>query len=534
MRRRHQVSISEVICDLLYILLFVMTTIYTLYRPNGYVELGEEKFKLFRLICLAIFLISGASLAVLLSRKNERKKLQNDIAGILRGHGAYGIWDVFCIAAVASHLLSFFLAYDRTTALWGITGWRTGLLPFLAMFLLFASFARYFRLRTGFYGILLLAPTLVGLLGILNRFDVYVDLLIFQTDSYYLSTIGNINWFAGFLSVFLPVAPAVFMNAKDRKELCLSCACSAVFLVAALLQGSDSIVPAISGMYAVLLFAGCADRARWQRFLLLVSLQGLCMEICACLIRYSGKYNFYIEESIAARLCVRHTGVILLALAAGLLFVSKKRADRVFPGKRICRAVGMITIAVLLAGCIAGLILWYSIDHPDRVYTWFRSDALVLTNDWGSTRGGTYRLSFMLFRSLPFSGKLFGIGQDCIYAYTTQVPELMAFAKETFGSRILTNAHSIPLTTMINRGWVGLIADTGFYVTGCICCADTYRKHPDDTCSLMALAATVSCLINGLVSFEQLLSTPFLFVLLGVARSMHIADGVKETNPQTK
>lgn len=50
-------------------------------------------------------------------------------------------------------------------------------------------------------------------LGLLNRFDVY-PIASLRGDRSFISTLGNINWYCGFLAVFLPVGMGLLIRTR--------------------------------------------------------------------------------------------------------------------------------------------------------------------------------------------------------------------------------------------------------------------------------------------------------------------------------
>ena len=519
-KKGRQTGIRDAACDVLYLLLFAMTTVLVLYRPNGYDDLGEDKFHLFRLIGVVFSLVMAVITAIFFSDSNRRTEALQGFRDTMKSDVLYRASVLFFFAVAASHVVSFLAAVDRGTALWGRAGWRTGFLSFLMMLLIFASYACCFQKRREFYVVLTTGPALAALLAVFNRFGLLTEPALPPDDPYYpffLSTIGNINWFAGFLSVFLPVAFALFLTGKKRVHLVWSTLLCTVFLMASFLQGSDGILLSLAGTFAVLVLAGTANRKQWERFLYGTALTGLCMESSGLLMTYA-PYNYTAESgSVLIAVCTSHAGAALFLLSAGLLLICKRRAGCAFPARRLRMAAAAL---ILCAGVILAAIctvLLISLDHPDEVLALFPSGRLVLTDDWGSMRGGAYRLSSLLFRQMPFPRKLAGAGQDCLYACTASDPALLELSYRMFGTSALANAHSIPLTTLVNRGITGFLADAGFYLSCAVLFAKTLSKHPENTLLLAAGGALASCFLNGLLSFEHLMSTPFLLLLLGAA-----------------
>ena len=108
--------------------------------------------------------------------------------------------------------------------------------------------------------------------------------------------------------------------------------------------------------------------------------------------------------------------------------------------------------------------------------------------------------------------RLFGVGPDCFNSY------VMAYHGEEaslfWGEKMLTNAHNEWFTILINGGIFGAAAYAGIYVTAVV---RFLRGRGKDLCLLTGIgAAVVSYMCYNFFCYQQVLCTPFIFILLGI------------------
>ena len=140
--------------------------------------------------------------------------------------------------------------------------------------------------------------------------------------------------------------------------------------------------------------------------------------------------------------------------------------------------------------------------------------ALIFNESWGSYRGTTWVDGLRIWGSFDLKRKLLGAGPDCFaaYAYNHEIGELL---REHFGSARLTNAHNEVITILVNQGIIGVAVFPGMVVAGI---REGYRgirsgKKPE---MILFLLAVLSALVYNQFSFEQVMITPYFYLMLGL------------------
>ena len=493
--------------------LFLMCSVLPLYMKNGYYELGEAKFAIYRALSL------GAGVLLIpffVSGKRRRQWKAADIAAAI-----YGILAV----------VSFVLASDHKTALWGTEGWRMGALTQLMMLMFLFAFRFYFCSSIRMWEICTPGAFLVFGLGLLNRFDIY-PVVVTQKDHSFLATIGNINWYCGFLSLFLAIGFGLLMQEELHiwEQIFLTAYCL-IGIMSALTQGGESILLSLAAMVAVLFLQGLGSRENWKNFLYFLLLLGAGCELVH-LIRFlfPERYN-YDTDTICSTLTASHTGLILCAAVIFLLLLDA-----------MCSAAGA-KWRIAEAGRLLIRFIPYVITAVP-VCILIAQAGGFFADDFGNARGLIWRISGEMYGSMTPLQKLFGVGQDGYGSYAYAIPQIRATLVSAFGDSRLTNAHSELLTMLINQGAAGVTGFLIFVFTGTHELVQRMVQESAEEYSvvqkvarrqraewqsrrggaLTGLLVAAAYMAGNTVLFGQITSTPYFFLFLGCALAVSRSD----------
>ncbi|MBE5828767.1 MAG: hypothetical protein E7305_04790 [Butyrivibrio sp.] len=460
--------------------LIIICTILPLYMARGYYELGESK-------AVAYIVISLISALLFLLIENRNFFKSGKIPSLL----SYAL-----LAFLFSNVVSFIYSVDKKTSFLGLSGWRNGLLTIFLCIFFFYVFYEEERLSGYLIAMVLITPFLESILVILNRFDVY-PFEIYGKNSAFVATIGNINWLIGYMSVFVPLGIGLCYTRKlFSKEFFLLSGYDLVLLTALMLQGSDSAALVLSSTFVVLLFFAIGSRKGFRKYLALLFILGLSMEIA--LVIYSFYRERYVyEDNLLLSVCSLHTGIILMAFVFFMFCISRlfELLGFHFMEKTYRYIAGFIVAIILLTGAV------YVIKAFDLTM--------------GNGRGLIYSMSLEMFGRMDPLRRLFGTGQDCFCAYAYSDIETADSLLNIFGGSILTNAHCAPLTILIERGFFGLSTYVLLIYAFAKEILAKRNKHAGVICALIL----ASYLVNSFVSFDLVISMPYLFMALAMGLS---------------
>ena len=505
----------------------VMALIYPLYAPGGYMRIGEVKYLFFRNVSLVTLAVLAAVLLVSVLIRRDRR-------WIVRNYEQMSVTDWFAYGYLTAVLLSYLCSDYKQDAFGGADGWYMGVMTQLTLVLCYFFFSRYFHWDMKWMGVWLTAAALTFLLGICNRYSVYPVFMEGQTDTF-ISTMGNINWFCGYWSVTAPVGMALYWCSDKAVIRILSGIYSAIAMVSGVTQGSNSAWLVFGAVFLMLfLLSACGDCGhKWYRFL------ELCMIFFAgCLLakilRYvpALDYNYGLFTADGGSL----TAIALLdgnaawkgLLAVALIYVSSRWVSRQGNLSGRCgkqckwmrRAMAGVLLTVL---CTAAFLLLLDSDilqFREVPGTMERDGSLELAfnEDWGNGRGATWNCGIEAFRSMDSLHKITGVGPDCFADYVYDVPELAEKLADRFTNLRLTNAHNEQLTLLVNVGIFGWLCYAGIFATAFVRYVRKASEQPVlYVCALGILAYTV----HNMVSFQQVLNTPYAFILLGIGEKVY-------------
>ncbi len=156
--------------------------------------------------------------------------------------------------------------------------------------------------------------------------------------------------------------------------------------------------------------------------------------------------------------------------------------------------------------------------------------ALVFSRQWGSSRGATWSAGLRIYRSMPGLKKLIGVGPDCFAKSLYTIPDLAESVNKQFNGSRLTNAHNEWLNMLVNMGIFGFISYGGIFVSAVIrfvYYGEKVFKGKGKYLCIFGFSAFAYTLHN-VVSFQQILSTPFMFLMLGMGEGLVRTEKYKE------
>lgn len=500
--------IDYVICVYLALILAVMP----FFNREGYKHIGSDKSYFFRTVTVnmgkvLIPMVIVYLVTTLISKRREFwDRLRKDVT----------LTDLFALGYGLVLLVSLLLSKYRSDALWGAKGWYMGFWPQMFLVLIYFLVSRLWKPREWMLYLALCSSAAVFLLGYLNRFK--IDPLHMSTDNpSFISTIGNINWYCGYLvSVFFAGVVLLWQcNGEKLRQKILLMLYVAVGYGTLVTQGSDSGIVTLVVVMLVLFVMSAPDRDRmimfWEEALLLGAV---------CLITYvarnAGLINDNYSDGVGFFLISGWrpffvTCVSLIALA--MLYWNRKNGS--YPEKSI-RILSRV-IAATAVGAVLLVLILVAINtaRPGSLGSLSEYSLLTFSMKWGSSRGATWAAGWKCFVEQSWLHKLVGIGPDTMsaYIYKDGSEQLLALVRESFGNEILSNAHNEWLTVLVSTGIVGLITFVGMMLSAIRRFLREGSKNKFAcACGFCMLAYTV----NNIFSFQQAMSVATIFVIFGM------------------
>lgn len=518
--------LCEIIRELLDILvsLYIMavTIILPLYTTEtGYRFMGTEKCLFFRSVSLTackVILPMAAIYVIcrLICRFRSEKKGKGN-------RPVLSVTDVFALVYLASVVCSYLHTSFREETQWGdtfygVSGWYLGLLTQLLFMGIYFMVSRLWQRKDWMIGLWVLAVAVVMLLGYLNRFGVY-PLEMEAAGPQFISTIGNINWYCGYIVTVVSGIAYYLWQGTGKKWIHWAGAFILGMGLASLVtQGSSSGIVALLILLGVFYLLSMRDAGKMQRFWEgCILLSGVCLLTWA--IRRIWPQAITYSEGTTDLLTMTPLPFVMMggSLLGWFLVYRSRRAGRFW-----ARGWTLLGIAAWSAAGAAvvvfAVLLAVNTAHPGSIGALSDIKAFTFNASWGSNRGITWTAGLTCFMDQNILGKLVGAGPDAmaLYIHSGVNPELKQMVEEYFRGLMLTNAHNEWLTVLINEGLLGAAGYIGLMVTA-IC---RYLKAGrEDALAGAAGMGILAYTVNNIFSFQQVMSTSAVFLLLGVGEA---------------
>lgn len=495
--------------------LILIFCLYPFYMEKGYSEMGIAKYHFFIYVSgAAFFILCLLAAACFFVKANEGRK---------QGKAYLIEWekvsstDLFVLSYATAVFLSYVFTDYRQEALWGTRHWYIGSVTLLLLCGFYFLISRLWDGKKTALILCMAASAVVFILGICNRFSFY-PIAISGAQPGFISTLGNINWFCGYLAVVAPVGicPLLFGREKWKKRVYI--VYSVIAFMAGFCQGSTSVFLWFFALFFLLFWIGL-EKVKWlKEFFLTVFLWGVSGQAVRLLrYLYPGRYNYDLDN-----LCgyLTENSFILWIGAAALFFyvilgirqenIQKKWDEsKRFPGKKQMRK-----LLLIVTGAVGGLWIILSILNTAWGLPLLKENGFFIWNhNWGNGRGAAFHAGAQIFREMPLLHKLFGAGPDCFGKYAYSIPEIATMLRENFGGDRLTNAHNELLTGLVNTGIFGVLLYIGIFISFICRSLRLGKSHPET----YVFAVCAFCyLVHNNLSFAHVLNLPFVFLFIGM------------------
>ncbi|MCR5099943.1 MAG: FUSC family protein, partial [Butyrivibrio sp.] len=428
----------------------------SLFMPTGYNNLGLHKFNMFKGITIP-FLIIALPFSIFVFFRDRNLILNN-----VKQNPVKYLPHFFVLAYGISHIISFIVSDYKNDALWGISGWNMGLMTQLMLVsIFFVIVLAKPDTKWVIYGALI-GSAATFLLAILNRFAVYPINIPIKSPEF-ISTIGQTNWFCGYMTIFIGVGIGLFIQADFKeKNLWGNLLFGYLFIsfLALWIQGSDTIFFSIGIILLVLMPFCTNDRISLIKYFMLYALLGLCGEIIYffAYIFLPDRYQVWEENDLGNMLLRSHCGIILFAISIIILvfILFRHKKEKPFPQKALKNTVKIIYILVIVSFITILILMYLVTTRKEAMGPLYDIKLLRFTNRWGTSRGLIWKKTASAFTKLPALNKIFGVGTSCLYDCLYNFTGISNKFSKSFGSDIVFNAHNEGLTFLIENGILGV------------------------------------------------------------------------------
>ena len=503
----------------LYILLIL--AVLPFYFTDGFSRIGTNKALFFRAVNVnlgRILLFLGGTVLLLklvsaLCSRHRKEKEQEDNAA----PGIFSVTDVFMSVYGIGLLASYFFSDYRETALLGAPGWFMGFFTQMAFVAIYFFISRLWKPRKWMLYLVFPVSAVIFLLGYLDRFGIHI-LPMESRIGTFISTIGNINWYCGYVvSVFF--GGVIFLwKGEFTKPLPkrLLMAYTLLGFATLMTQGSESGVVA-AGVVLLVLFCMSVESAdKMMSFWEIMTLfSGACL--FSFLFRFAVGDGFSAVDGRALELVTTGGFPIIVTIVSVLILVWVQRSRKMGAYRdKLFRMAAIVLVSVSTGAVLLVLLLaLVNTIKPGSIGILSEYSLFTFSRDWGSHRGATWGAAFRCFWEQGFLHKMVGVGPDAMaaYMYSDGSEGLRILLEECFGEATLTNAHNEWLTVLVDLGILGLVGFVGTMVSAMV----RFLRKGKQNVLLCAIGfCLIAYTVNNMFSFQQTMNGATMFVLLGM------------------
>lgn len=497
---------------ILYAYLFLMIVAFPFYAPQGYVEIGANKFRFFKAECILYMVIVFPAIVVFLScmvskhiKQKERIVLSLTDKAIL----LYGM----------AVLLSFICTPWKKEAIWGAEGWYMGLFSQLMFLAIYFTVSRFAGKVTCWYWMFLGVSFVIFLLGILNCFSVYPIEMEGSTPGF-ISTLGNINWFCSYWMVVFPIGLVLYWIGEG--DTVWKRAALTIYVVigfaTGVVQGSSSAFLVLGVLFLtmfLLSFESSEKLMRWIELGICFAGSLLLLGVVQGVFPEALNYENMIEKWLTKYTIASGIFSFMVILYAAAHYQFKKRQMQIERIGFIRKAVVVLLFAAVMV--IAAFIVYYNVFYHGGTDS-KAAQAFIIDEMWGNGRGTTLRTGIESFAVMPVWNKIVGIGPDCFYLYAYDQPDIAARLYSVFDNARLTNAHNEWLTVLVDTGILGMISYASVFLTAIY---RQIKKGKEKDILLVCAVCMISYTAHNMISFQQVICTPTMFILIGFGENLY-------------
>lgn len=423
--------------------------------------------------------------------------------------------EVWMLGFLFANVMAFLVSPNKPGSWTGSTGRYFGLMMILVITLMFICLSREAAVNKYVYAVFCFFSATAYVIACLQHFGLDPFSLrakiVDKQKEMFISTFGNINTYASFICVSLPIFAAVFIFGKKKIVRVVSGILLVLASMAIIPAKSDNVYLGVGVGFIVLFYIAITNKD-FTEFIFSV-LMVLCgLEIMAILnsaLEGSQKHINGIAKIIENPMIML---VLLVSVLLILIFSMLLRGMNYEKYKQVQGKPLLIGFTVFM---ILSMVIVIILGKRSG------NELFVFNDKWGTFRGFVWTRGWYLFRDASLFNKIFGYGNESI-------GQLMKDWFETemilITNKRYDNLHNELLQYLVTTGLLGLITYLGLIVTSFMYIG---KRMKDDPILISLLVACAAYFAQSLVNLNQPITTPFFFVMLaaGIGFARYKAQG---------
>lgn len=412
--------------------------------------------------------------------------------------------DFWMEAFLMANVFAWLVSVNKSDALSGKSGRFMGLLFFIIVAMMFVIMVMRVRLSMIIFMVLAASSAFAYIVAIFqhagNDFMNYKENISPKQYDIFISTLGNINIFASFLTITIAVFLAMFVFAEKPWYRIIA----GILLIGGgfvmMIANSDSAYLG-TGVSAVLIFFlayndGYVQRYIGALFLLALGNLGVVLQNKYIIKEYDkrgGVAEALDRVDLAVAILVAIAVIYIIVYAASVIL--KDKLD-LLNKKRIITAL----LCIMAVGIVC--IVMVGIKSGSALFTF--------NYKWGTYRGYIWTKCAELYGDAPLVNKLFGYGNESLKSLmnSNYHKEMLAIT-----GKVYDNAHNEVLQYLVTTGIVGALSYVGLFVSSFVYILKNSAGKP---IAYISLAVITGYFAQGLINLNQPITTPFYFLFMAM------------------
>ena len=500
-----KLSMHEKFADLFVISMF---SIFPIYMTNKLFSVRKDRLQYFVVTTFILLFFIMATYICGIDKERWPKKLFK-----------FSVSDISIIAFTGVCLISALLSKYGQEAFTGSGGRDSGFWLMAVYLLCYLLISRYFGYREEVFAVFAVMSSVICLIGVMHEF--WVDPMNIINDikeeqqKDFISTIGNINMFSGFVCASLPVCTVLAVLAKDKLFAAFYYATVAFNFMGLLVANSLGGYFGFTVFMAILFVYCCGSAKRFFRFCITITTMLATAKLMR-VISFIFKDNYKNLEDISHFLVYDNRVFILIGISVmitvGAYLLYSKKGDEHSP--KWVQIIAGSVVGLTAAGVLGVFIYFSAVDKTTDLGK--LSKILRFNDSWGTHRGYAWIRGFKLFHSNGIKNILVGSGPD---TFGQVIKEVYRDDMIKRHNSVFDSAHNEFLNYLVTTGILGFAAYVTLIVSLIVRCAKRCKGEYALRFMVVIMAITAYC-AQSVFNLATPIITPFIFLFFALSEAL--------------
>lgn len=487
---------------IVYLYMILMFSLFLFIFQDYYFNITSTKWNCFFLLTSVTAMIIIVLNIIDFIRQKKHISIQNIYLSL-------SLTDKCMILLLISHMITTILSNNVEASFLGSSGRNTGLLFTIMIACAYSMISRYYAYQQSITLVFLGSCSIMSLIALMNFIG--IDFIGFFThlsdyqSNLFISTSGNIDIFSSIINIAIPFCMVLYCGCKTKTSTIIYAIFTACSFVGLLVSNSDG---AYLGFFLGLLGLFYFCIREYQSLIRFFHILFIFLIEAKLLYFLNDTYNFVRYFHTISFMFTSSNITWYLLVSIGLCYIYIIRNKNAFSNQEILNNVKRYsTYTLIILGVITAIFIL--IINLLDIHIPVLSNYITFNKDWGTGRFMIWEMFLQAYISLQIPQLIFGYGLDS--------SRLLIGNYISSDLAIYDNAHNEYIQYLVTSGIVGLLIYLGIFVS---LIKRLYNKCYSSPYGFAIILVLFVYLIEAFVSVNQPISTPLIFLFLGIGEAM--------------